>query len=118
MLKRLIDERGLQLIFVVSREEDIPEFITHVVPVSDKVVGRKIEKNLLKMLLKNIMLATKSMFMLLMLMLQNRKLDSLLKNINKKFKEMKFHNICQHQIVMMMKHIHLLVIYLKTKTNF
>lgn len=46
LLKRLIDERGLQLIFVVSREEDIPEFITHVVPVSDKVVGRKIEKNL------------------------------------------------------------------------
>ena len=46
LLKRLIDEHGLQLIFVVSREEDIPEFITHVVPVSDKVVGRKIEKNL------------------------------------------------------------------------
>lgn len=44
LLKRLIEERGLQLILVVSREEDIPDFITHVVPVSNKTVGAKMER--------------------------------------------------------------------------
>ena len=31
LLKRLIAERGLQLILVVSREEDVPDFVTRVV---------------------------------------------------------------------------------------
>lgn len=42
LLQRLITERGLQLILVVSREDEIPDFITHVVPVSERVVGKKI----------------------------------------------------------------------------
>ena len=44
LLQRLIEERGLQLILVLSREDEIPDFITHVLPVQDKVVGTKIEK--------------------------------------------------------------------------
>lgn len=46
LLKQLINERGLQLILVLSREDEIPDFITHVVPVYNKVVGGKIEKSL------------------------------------------------------------------------
>lgn len=46
LLKQLISERGLQLILVLSREDEIPDFITHVVPVYNKVVGGKIEKSL------------------------------------------------------------------------
>ena len=44
LLKRLIEERGMQLILVVSREEDIPDFITHVVPVCNRTVGEKMER--------------------------------------------------------------------------
>ena len=44
LLMRLIEERGMQLILVVSREEDIPDFITHIVPVYDRVVGDKVER--------------------------------------------------------------------------
>lgn len=44
LLKRLIEERGLQLILVVSREEDIPDFVTHVVPVNNRTIGGKIER--------------------------------------------------------------------------
>lgn len=46
LLKQLINERGLQLILVLSREDEVPDFITHVVPVYNKVVGGKIEKSL------------------------------------------------------------------------
>lgn len=46
LLKQLINERGLQLILVLSREDEIPDFINHVVPVYNKVVGGKIEKSL------------------------------------------------------------------------
>lgn len=46
LLKQLISERGLQLILVLSREDEVPDFITHVVPVYNKVVGGKIEKSL------------------------------------------------------------------------
>lgn len=46
LLKQLINERGLQLILVLSREDEIPDFITHVAPVYNKVVGGKIEKSL------------------------------------------------------------------------
>ena len=35
LLRRLIVERGLQLILVVSREEDIPDFVTRVVSLPD-----------------------------------------------------------------------------------
>ena len=42
LLLKLIDDRGLQLILVLSREDEIPDFITHVVPVADKVVGDKL----------------------------------------------------------------------------
>ena len=44
LLERLIEERGMQLILVVSREEDIPDFITHIVLVCDRVVGDKVER--------------------------------------------------------------------------
>ena len=46
LLKQLINERGLQLILVLSREDEVPDFITHVVSVYNKVVGGKIEKSL------------------------------------------------------------------------
>lgn len=46
LLKRLVNERGLQLILVLSREDEIPDFVTHVVPVCNKVVGEKVEKSL------------------------------------------------------------------------
>lgn len=42
LLLKLIDDRGLQLILVLSREDEIPDFITHVVPVADRVVGDKV----------------------------------------------------------------------------
>ena len=42
LLLQLIDKRGLQLILVLSREDEIPDFITHIVPVSDKMVGEKV----------------------------------------------------------------------------
>lgn len=41
LLLQLVDRCGMQLILVLSREDEIPEFITHVVPVADKVVGEK-----------------------------------------------------------------------------
>lgn len=44
LLQRLIDERGLQLILVLSREDEIPDFITHVLPIKDKVMGEKVER--------------------------------------------------------------------------
>lgn len=46
LLKQLAKERGLQLILVLSREDEIPDFVTHVVPVYNKVVGEKVEKSL------------------------------------------------------------------------
>lgn len=46
LLKQLAKERGLQLILVLSREDEIPDFVTHVVPVCNKVVGEKVEKSL------------------------------------------------------------------------
>lgn len=42
LLLQLVDRRGLQLILVLSREDEIPDFITHVVPVADRVVGEKV----------------------------------------------------------------------------
>ena len=45
LLRQLISDRGLQLILVLSREEEIPDFVTHVVPVYNMVVGTKVERN-------------------------------------------------------------------------
>lgn len=45
LLQRLVDERGLQLILVLSREDEIPDFVTHVLHVRNNVVGQKVERN-------------------------------------------------------------------------
>ena len=42
LLLQLVERRGLQLILVLSREDEIPDFITHVVTVADRVVGKKV----------------------------------------------------------------------------
>lgn len=42
LLQRLIEECGLHLILVLSREEEIPAFVTHVIPVDRRVVGLKV----------------------------------------------------------------------------
>ena len=42
LLLQLVDNRGLQLILVLSHEDEIPDFITHIVPIVDKVVGEKV----------------------------------------------------------------------------
>ena len=44
LFQQLILDRGLQLVLVLSREEEIPDFITHVVPVYNRVVGEKVER--------------------------------------------------------------------------
>lgn len=41
LLKRLTEVTALQIILVLSKSDDIPTFITHVVPVVDKVCGEK-----------------------------------------------------------------------------
>lgn len=42
LLKTLASERALQIILVLAKSDDIPDFITHVVNVEDMVVGEKI----------------------------------------------------------------------------
>lgn len=42
LLKQLIEQRPLQLILVINRQEDIPDFITHIVEVKNKVVCNKL----------------------------------------------------------------------------
>ncbi|MCQ2083824.1 MAG: ATP-binding cassette domain-containing protein [Bacteroidaceae bacterium] len=37
LLKELVDKWGMQIILVVARREDIPDFITHVIEVKDKI---------------------------------------------------------------------------------
>lgn len=44
LLKELSDLEHLQVVLVVSIHTDIPEFITHVIPVSEKVVGEKMTR--------------------------------------------------------------------------
>lgn len=44
VMEKLSSERSLQLILVLSKDEDIPNFITHVVPVRDMVVGSKVSR--------------------------------------------------------------------------
>ncbi len=44
LLEQLTQMNNLQLILVLSRLDDIPSFITHVVPVSQRTVGEKMER--------------------------------------------------------------------------
>ncbi len=44
LLCQLICERGLQLILVLSRPSEIPDFVTHVIPVKNLVVQEKLPK--------------------------------------------------------------------------
>ena len=41
LLARLTGQGGLQLILVLSREDEIPDFVTHVIPVKDGICGEK-----------------------------------------------------------------------------
>ena len=43
LLSRLIEETHLQVMLLLSREDEIPSFITHVVPVADCICGEKIK---------------------------------------------------------------------------
>ncbi len=45
LLKTLASERALQIILVLSKSDDIPDFITHVVEVKDRKVGPKVSKD-------------------------------------------------------------------------
>lgn len=42
LLERLITVTGLQVILVLSKTDDVPGFITHVVPVADRTCGKKV----------------------------------------------------------------------------
>ncbi len=44
LLKSISQEQALQIILVISKIEDIPDFITHVVEVKDMTVGEKIPR--------------------------------------------------------------------------
>lgn len=44
VMERLSSERALQLILVLAKDEDIPNFITHVVPVREMTVGAKVTR--------------------------------------------------------------------------
>lgn len=41
LFKQLIDSLSIQLILIVSKDNDIPDFITHVIPVEDRLCGEK-----------------------------------------------------------------------------
>ena len=45
LLQRLANEKVLQMILVLSRNEEIPDFITHVVCVRDMTVSRKMKRD-------------------------------------------------------------------------
>lgn len=44
LLQRLANEKVLQMILVLSRNDEIPDFITHVVSVKEMTVGRKMKR--------------------------------------------------------------------------
>ena len=44
VLEQVSQERDLQIILVLAKDEDIPKFITHVVPVRNKVVMKKVTR--------------------------------------------------------------------------
>lgn len=41
LLRRLVEQTSLQVILVLSKTDDLPEFITHVIPVAHRVCGQK-----------------------------------------------------------------------------
>ena len=43
LLKTLSEERALQIVLVLSKDDDVPDFITHVVEVKDLIVSPKID---------------------------------------------------------------------------
>lgn len=45
LLRVLTKETNLQVILVLSKTNDIPDFITHIIPVSDLTVGQKMTRN-------------------------------------------------------------------------
>lgn len=45
LLRRLTEVTNLQVILILSKTDDIPTFITHVIPVEDRTCGRKITLN-------------------------------------------------------------------------
>ena len=48
LLEKMIRMMSLQVILVLSREDEIPSFITHIVPVEELVCGEKIERNVIQ----------------------------------------------------------------------
>ena len=44
LLRTLSEEQALQIILVIAKTDDIPDFITHVVEVTDMVVGAKVTR--------------------------------------------------------------------------
>lgn len=44
LLQELVEHMGLQLILVLSKEDEIPDFITHVVPVAHRLCGPKLTR--------------------------------------------------------------------------
>lgn len=44
LLKKLTEMTDLQVILILSKTDDIPAFITHVIPVADRVCGAKLSK--------------------------------------------------------------------------
>ena len=45
LLSELSREKALQIILVLSKSDDIPDFITHIVEVKDMIVGKKVSKD-------------------------------------------------------------------------
>lgn len=44
LLKKLTEMTDLQVILILSKTDDIPAFITHVIPVADRICGAKLSK--------------------------------------------------------------------------
>ena len=44
LLKKLTEMTDLQVILILSKTDDIPAFITHVIPVADRICGAKLTK--------------------------------------------------------------------------
>ena len=44
LLRRLVEQTSLQVILVLSKTDDLPEFITHVIPVAHRVCGQKLTR--------------------------------------------------------------------------
>lgn len=44
LLGRLVEQTALQVILVLSKTDDLPDFITHVIPVENRVCGQKLTR--------------------------------------------------------------------------